>query len=136
MKLMRKIIQLIELQVLAVMLAASSTVVANDTVNSFDFIDQQKLNSRLIVNVFMANVNQGKIDLFGHILKETELGQREVAYIHHFNDDSVSICIHFMMNIKLLVPHFEHYYVESISVDIDKLGKIEKIRTHIKPVKE
>ena len=103
---------------------------------SFDFLDQQKINSHLIANMFMENVDQGRISIFGHVLKRAELEQQNVAYIHNFKDNSVSICIRIKIKERFPVPNFENYYVEAISVDVDEVGKIEQVRSHIKPYKE
>ena len=103
---------------------------------SFDFLDQQKINSHLIANMFMENVDEGRISIFGHVLKRAELEQQNVAYIHNFKDNSVSICIRIKIKERFSVPNFENYYVEAISVDVDEGGKIEQVRSHIKPYKE
>jgi len=114
----------------------SMSVQGADKKGSFDFLDQQKINSHLIADIFMQNVDQGKIDIFGHILKRSELEQENVAYIHNLKDDTVSICIRIKVKDKLPVPNFENYYVEAISVDIDPRGRIDQVRTHILPIRK
>ena len=117
----------------AVWLMLPAVSYSHDGEKSFDFQDQQKINSHLIVNFFLDNVDQGKIDIFGHVLKRSDIEQKHVAYIHSLVDDSVEVSIHLKMTIKIPVPNFEQYYVNAISVDIDEHGKINKIRTHVLP---
>jgi hypothetical protein len=100
---------------------------------SHDFIDQQKLHSHLVVDMLMQHIDKGEIDIFGHVLKRNELEKRYVAYIYHFKGDRVSIDVHFKLKPKIPVPNFESYYVDAISIDIDNNGRIEKIRTQVKP---
>ena len=118
------------------LLILPAAAMAADEEKSFDFLDQQKINSHLIADIFMNNVDQGRISIFGHVLQRAELEQHNVAYIHDLKDDSVSICIRFKVKEKLPVPNFENYYVEAISVDVDTDGKVEQVRSHIKPYKE
>lgn len=100
---------------------------------SRDFIDEQKLHSHLVVDMLMQHIDKGEIDIFGHVLKRDELEKRYVAYIYHFKSDRASIDVHFKLKIKIPVPKFESYYVDAISVDIDNNGRIEQIRTQVKP---
>lgn len=114
-----------------VVLSVNSSVFAQQ--DSFDFLDQQRLNSNLIVNLFLENVNRGEIDIFGHVLTESDLEKRHVSYIHNLKDSSISVSIHFKLKIKINVPKFEMYYVDAVSVDLYESGEIKKIRTHVKP---
>ncbi|MGD8566895.1 MAG: hypothetical protein PVJ39_02230 [Gammaproteobacteria bacterium] len=100
---------------------------------SHDFLDQQKLHSNLVIDMLMQHIDKGEIDIFGHVLKPDELEKRYVAYVYHFKGDRVSIDVHFKLKIKITVPNFESYYVDAISIDIDNTGRIEKIRTQVKP---
>ena len=98
-----------------------------------DFFDQQKMTSHLIVDMFLLNVDQGKLEIFGHIIRRSELQSQQVAYIHNLEDDSLSITLYLGLKKPLRIPHFEDFQVDAISIDIDKDGNILQIKSHVVP---
>jgi len=98
-----------------------------------DFIDQQKMTSHLIVDMFLLNVDQGKLEIFGHIIKRSQIHEEQVAYVHNLEDDSLSITIYLSLNEPVLVPHFTDFHVDAISIDIDKDGNILQVKSHLVP---
>lgn len=98
-----------------------------------DFIDQQKLTSHLIVDMFLLNVDQGKLEIFNQKIERSQLISQQVAYIHNLEDDSLSITLYLGLKTTLRIPHFEEFHVDAISIDIDKEGNILQVKSHIVP---
>lgn len=98
-----------------------------------DFFDQQKMTSHLIVDMFLLNVDQGKLEIFGQSIERSQLVSQQVAYVHNLNDDSLSITLYLGLKKPLRIPHFEDFHVDVISVDIDKNGNILQVKSHIVP---
>lgn len=98
-----------------------------------NFFDQQKLTSHLIIDLFLLNVDQGKLEVFGQIIKRSQLQSQQVAYIHNLEDDSLSITIYLSLKESILIPHFEEFQVDVISIDIDKDGNILQVKSHVVP---
>lgn len=119
--------------VLALTLSFSTFATGNNEERAIDFLEQQKINSYLILNMFMNNVAQGKVEIFGTVLTPNVLEARYLAYLHHFKDESVSVCIHFGLKVDIDVPNIDQYIVDEISVEFDENGNIEYIRTIVKP---
>ena len=98
-----------------------------------DFFDQQKMTSHLIVDMFLLNVEQGKLEIFGQTLQRSQLQAQQVAYIHNMSDDSLSITIYLSLKNPILIPHFAEFHVDAISIDIDKDGNILQVKSHVVP---
>jgi len=98
-----------------------------------DFFDQQKMTSHLIVDMFLLNVDQGKLEIFGQTLQRSQLQAQQVAYIHNMDDDSLSITIYLSLKKPILIPHFAEFHVDAISIDIDKDGNILQVKSHVVP---
>lgn len=98
-----------------------------------DFFDQQKMTSHLIVDMFLLNVDQGKLEIFGQSIERSQLISQQVAYVHNLSDDSLMITLYLGLKKPLRIPHFEDFHVDVISVDIDKDGSILQVKSHIVP---
>ena len=98
-----------------------------------DFFDQQKMASQLIMDMFLLNVDQGKVEIFNQKIERSQLQSRQVAYIHNLDDDSLSITLYLSLKTPLRIPHFEDFHVDAISIDIDKDGNILQVKSHVLP---
>ena len=98
-----------------------------------DVFDQQKMTSHLIVDMFLLNVDQGKLEIFGQTLQRSQLLAQQVAYVHNMDDDSLSITIYLSLKNPILIPHFAEFHVDAISIDIDKDGNILQVKSHVVP---
>lgn len=98
-----------------------------------DSIDQQKLISNLIIDMFLLNVDKGKLIIFGYKIKRSQITSKQVSYTYDLDEDSLSISIHLQLNEHILVPHFQNYHVNEISVDVDADGNIQQIKSHVIP---
>ena len=98
-----------------------------------DFFDQQKMTSHLIVDMFLLNVDQGKLEIFGQKIKRYQLKSQQVAYIHNLDDNSLSITLYLSLEEPILIPHFEDFHIDAISIDIDKNGNILQVKSHLLP---
>ena len=126
---MRKVL----LSILTLLSAVMAGVYSETLTSEPDFIEQQKLTSNLIVNMFMLDVDKGKLVIFGQTLERSQLISHQVAYVHNLADDSLTISIHLQLKEGLLIPHFEDYLVDAISVEVDEDGRIKEIRSHVVP---
>ena len=113
----------------AVMVGVYSEVVSSEP----DFIEQQKLTSNLIVNMFMLDVDKGKLKVFGQKINREQLISHQVAYVHDLHDDNLTITIYLQLKESVLMPHFENFIVDAISVDVGEDGAIKEIRSHVIP---
>lgn len=100
-----------------------------------ELIEQQKLTSNIMTNLFLEYVDQkGGLLIFGSTLKRSDLQSHQVSYVHNIADDSLVISLCFKLLKVVLVPEFEEYYVERVTVEMDKDGNIIKIKTGVSPV--
>jgi len=127
---MRKVL----LSILTLLSAVVAGVYSETLTSEPDFIEQQKLTSNLIVNMFMLDVDKGKLVIFGQTLERSQLISHQVAYVHNLADDSLTISIHLRLKEGILIPHFEDYLVDEISVKVGEDGAIKEIRSHAIPV--
>ena len=95
-----------------------------------DFLEQQKITSHLIINMFLLNIDEGKLELFGEVLKRDQLDAHQVYYIYNLEDDDLEIGIYLKLKKPLVIPHFEDFSINGVSVDIDKDGNIKEIKSH------
>lgn len=106
------------------------TVEAEET----DLFEQQKLTSHLLINLFLEKVDQGELVIFENILKRPDLKSHQVSYVHNIIDNSLLVRLCFKLQKQILVPKFENFYVDRITVETDKNGKIIEIATHVSPL--
>ena len=99
-----------------------------------DLFEQQKLTSHLLINLFLEKVDQGELVIFEHILKRPDLKSHQVSYVHNIIDNSLLVRLCFKLQKQILVPKFENFYVDRITVETDKNGKIIEIATHVAPL--
>ncbi len=99
-----------------------------------DLFEQQKLTSHLLINLFLEKVDQGELVIFEHILKRPDLKSHQVSYVHNIIDDSLLVRLCFKLQKQILVPKFENFYVDRITVETDRNGKIMQIATHVSPL--
>ena len=109
---------------------STSTIEAGE----MESFEQQKLTSHLLINLFMEKVDQGELVIFEYILKKTDLKSHQVSYVHNINDNSLLVRLCFKLQKQILVPKFENFYVDRITVETDKNGKIMQIATHVSPL--
>ena len=109
----------------------STPTVEAGEIESFE---QQKLTSHLLINLFLEKVDQGELVIFKHTLKRSELQSHQVSYVHNIVDDSLLVRLCFKIQKQILVPNFENFYVDRITVETDKNGSIMQIATHVSPL--
>ena len=109
----------------------STPVVEAEELESFE---QQKLTSHLLINLFLEKVDQGELVIFKHIIKRSDLKSHQVSYVHNIVDDSLLARLCFKLQKQILVPEFKDFYVDRITVETDRNGKIIQIATHVSPL--
>lgn len=110
--------------------ASTSIAKAEET----DVFEQQKLTSHLLINLFLEKLDQGGLIVFDHILNRPDLQAHQVAYVHNIVDDSLLVRLCFKLQKKILVPNFEDFYVDGITIETDKKGNIMQVKTHVSPL--
>ena len=111
----------------------STPTVEAGEIESFE---QQKLTSHLLINLFLEKVDQGDLVIFKHTLKRSDLQSHQVSYVHNIVDNSLLVRLCFKIQKQILVPNFENFYVDRITVETDKNGSIMQIATHVSPLRE
>jgi hypothetical protein len=111
---------------------ASSTTIVN--AESPDIFEQQKLTSHLLINLFLDKLDQDEIVIFENTLTRVDLKPQNVAYVHKLDDDSLLVRLCFKLQKTILVPKFEQFYVDGITVETDQTGDIIKVTTHVSPL--
>lgn len=99
-----------------------------------DLYEQQKLTSHLLINLFLEKLDQDELVIFEHVISRADLQPRQVSYVQNMVDDTISVHLCFNLQKTILVPKFEHFYVDKITVETDKDGAIIQVRTHVTPV--
>ena len=119
--------------VLFVVLISFSALTPVGTVNAenVDFFEQQKMTSYMLINLFMDQVGQEGLSLFDDKVKKAELHSPHVASVHHTANDTLQVELCFTITKRILVPDFESFYVEKITVEMDQDGNIIEILTHV-----
>jgi len=107
-----------------------STVKAKEV----DLFEQQKLTSHLLINLFLEKLDQGGLVVFDHFISRSDLQSHQVAYVHNIVDDSLLVRLCFKLKKKILVPSFEDFYVDGITVETDKKGNIIQVKTLVLPL--
>ena len=98
--------------------------------------EQQKLTSHLLINLFLEKLDQDELVIFEQVIRRTDLQPRHVSYVQNMVDDTISVHLCFNLQKTILVPKFEHFYVDRITVETDKNGAIIQVRTHVSPVEK
>ena len=95
---------------------------------------QQKLTSHLLINLFLEKVDQSELVIFEKTLKRSDLQPHQVSYVYNIADNSLVVRLCFKLKKQILVPNFENFYVDRITVETDNNGKIMQIATHVSPL--
>ena len=112
------------------------TSISTAKAEEVDLFDQQKLTSHLLINLFLAKLDQGGLIIFEHIITRSDLQSHQVSYVHNIIDDSLLVRLCFKLQKKIVVPNFENFYADGISVETDKNGNIIKVTTHVSPIEK
>lgn len=97
-------------------------------------LEQQKITSHMLINLFMEKLDQNELLVFKHALKRSDLQAHQVSYVHNIADNSLIVRLCFNLQKIILVPKFEEFYVDMITVETDKDGSIIQIKTHVSPL--
>lgn len=111
-----------------------STTLPTVKAGEVEIYEQQKVTSHLLINLFMEKLDQDELIIFKQVLKRSDLKARQVSYVHNIADDSLLVHLCFKLNKVILVPEFEEFYVNSITVETDKDGNIVQIKTQVSPM--
>lgn len=124
--------------ILSVILLAFSALYLTGMARAEDggFFEQQKLMSHLLINSFLDKVDRDGLKVFGHELNREDLHSHHVSYVHKTANDTLQVELCFTLAKRIIVPEFDSFYVDSITVEVDRLGNIIEILTHVSPVEE
>lgn len=111
-----------------------ATAIPTVKAEEVEIFEQQKLTSHLLINLFLEKLDQDKLIIFNHVLNRSDLLAHQVSYVHNIIDDSLLAHLCFKVQKVILVPEFEEFYVNGITVETDKDGNIIQIKTQVFPV--
>lgn len=115
----------------SVVLCVSVPVVKAEEAEIFE---QQKLTSHLLINLFLEKLDRDKLIIFKQVINRPDLQAHQVSYVHNIIDDSLLVRLCFKLQKVILVPEFEEFYVDGITVETDKDGNIIQIKTQVSPL--
>jgi hypothetical protein len=101
-----------------------------------DFFEQQKISSHLLVNLFLEKLDQSGLVIFKQTISRADLKAHQVSYVHTIADDSLFVRLCFKLKRTILVPNFENYYVDGLTIETDTKGNIIQIKTNISPLQK
>lgn len=120
------------INILLLLLLASSSLAIQAEDGSTDFFEQQKLTSRLLTDMLLEKIDaSGGLELFGQTITREDLISHQVAYIHNLADDSLQICVRFLIAEELVVPDYEDFLVKQVSIVVDQEGNILEVNAHV-----
>ena len=73
--------------------------------------------------------------IFEQVIRRADLQSHQVAYVHNLVDDSLIVRLCFKLQKKILVPKFENFYVDGVTIETDKMGNIIQVKTHVSPIR-
>lgn len=97
-------------------------------------LEQQKLTSHLLINLFLEKLDEDELRIFGHVIRKPDLDSHQVSYVYNVADDSLLVRLCFRLKKKILLPNFNDFFVDVITVEMDKDGEILEITTHVSPL--
>ena len=109
----------------------SSTTLPTVKAGEVEIFEQQKVTSHLLINLFMEKLDQDELIIFKQVLKRSDLKAHQVSFVHNIADDSFLVHLCFKLKKVVLVPEFEEFYVNGITVETDKDGNIIQIKTQV-----
>jgi hypothetical protein len=109
---------------------------ASAAVADKDLAQRQRLTSHLLINMFLKKVDDDKLILFGKRVSSSDLEPYQVSHVHNLMDDTLLIRLYFKIRKKILIPDYENYYVEGITVETKPDGKLIQIITQVSPFAE
>ena len=112
----------------------SSTTLPTVKAGEVEIHEQQKVTSHLLINLFMEKIDQDELIIFKQVLKRSDLKAHQVSYVHNIADDSLLVTLCFQVKKVILVPEFEEFYVNGITVETDKDGNIIQTKIQVSPI--
>lgn len=88
----------------------------------------------MLINLFLEKIDKDKLIIFKQVINRPDLQAHQVSCVHNIIDDSLLVRLCFKLQKVILVPKFEEFYVEGITVETDKDGNIIQIKTQVSPL--
>lgn len=92
---------------------------------------QNQMTSHMLVNLFFQEIDNGELVIFEKTITREMIEPTQIAYIYSFNKDTLTISIYSRVKEKLLIPHFEDFFVDGISINVDEQGNIKEVKSHV-----
>ena len=97
------------------------------------FTEQQKIESHLIINLFLDAVERGELMVFEQVISRSMLEPVKISYVYDIRNDDIMIRIYSRLFEPMVVPHYEQFYVNGVSVSVDDSGDIIDVSVHVLP---
>ena len=118
---------------ISVLFIIALSVVSKSALAAENFTEQQKIESHLIVNLFLDAVERGELMVLEQVLSRSMLEPVKVSYVYEIESDVITINIYSRLSEPMVVPHYEQFYVNGVSVVVDESGNIITISAHVLP---
>ena len=85
-----------------------------------------------VVKVFLAAVDRGEVEVFGHILKRAMLIPLRVEYLYELDTLDVSVKIFATLSHPIAVPQLQGMNIFAVSAILDSQGDVTEVSAHVK----
>lgn len=126
---MKTLFKTVSLLVVLIMFGSGGSVIAEELRN--DIYYQNQMTSQMLIDLFFQQIDKGELVIFENTITREMIEPTQIAYIYTFKNDELTISIYSKLKKSLRIPHFEDFYVDGISINVDELGNIKEIKSHV-----
>ena len=92
---------------------------------------QNQMTSHMLINLFFQQIDNGELVIFEKTITRDMIEPTHIAYIYSFKQDVLIISIYSKLKESLLVPRFEGFHIDGISITVDEVGNIKEVKSHV-----
>ena len=79
---------------ISVLFIIACSVVAKSALAAESFTEQQKIESHLIINLFLDAVERGELIVFEQVLSRSMLEPINISYVYNIENDDITISLY------------------------------------------
>lgn len=99
-----------------------------------DHVENQRIESRMIMNLFLDSVDEGKVKIFDKILTRENLQPVSVSHKYQLLEDKLVIHIECKLVPPMPLPNMPQYKVDVLTVETDEFGNIIQLVSRVRPM--
>ena len=126
---MKTLFKTVSLLVVLTMFNAGGLVTAEESRHGIYY--QNQMTSHMLIDLFFQQIDKAELVIFENTIRREMIEPTQIAYVYTFKNDELTISIYSKLKKSLLIPHFEDFYVDGISINVDELGNIKEIKSHV-----